>query len=163
MKSEVSLRTLTGGIRALLESDEEDAFERLNALVPDLREKAVSVAAWIANIEDFAAAIKEREKKVVELRQSYEKRAEKWRKYLIDCLLEAEVYEISNAQGEYLKLKKNPPKVVIDNPEEIPGELWRVPKAPEPEPDKKLVAVAIKEGIRVPGAHIEQGWRVEIV
>ena len=60
---------------------------------------------------------------------------------------------IMTGVGE-LKVKKNPPAVIIDDGAQIPAKYQREKIAIEP--DKKAIATAIKAGEEVPGAHMEQ-------
>jgi hypothetical protein len=54
-----------------------------------------------------------------------------------------------------MKLKKNPPSVVIDDLTQIPTQYQR--QKIQVDIDKVAIKAAIKAGEEVPGAHLEQG------
>jgi hypothetical protein len=60
--------------------------------------------------------------------------------------------------------RKNPGKVLIDDESQIPWDFMRLPEAPPPpdaEPDKKLIATALKvDPLSVPGARWLQEYRL---
>jgi hypothetical protein len=157
-----SLYSISRDLAALLESDEEDTAEQLDSLLPTLESKASAVAHWCQYQHDLAATLKAREEAIREQRKAIEARSERSKQYLRDCMERAEIWKITDTRtGTEISLKKNPPKVVIDNAEELPNEFWRVPDPPPPAPDLKAIGAALKTG-EVPGAHLEQGLRVEI-
>ena len=61
-----------------------------------------------------------------------------------------------------LKIKKNPPSVVIDSPDMIPAEFMKAPPPPPPSIDKVAIKEALKSGTEVPGARLNQELRLEI-
>lgn len=83
-----------------------------------------------------------------------EKLADRLRSYLASNL-EACGIEKVEGPGVSISFRKSA-AVVIDGEDLIPAEYMRQKPAPAPEPDKKAIADAIKAGIEVPGAHIEQ-------
>jgi hypothetical protein len=157
-----SLYSLSRDLATLLEA-EDDVSEQLDALLPTLEHKAAAVAHWCPYQDDLAATLKAREKAIAEQRKALEGRAEKQRAYLQACMERADVLKITDSRtGTEISLKKNPPRVVIDNEKEIPNELWRVPDPPPPAPDLKAIAAALKDNPAYRWAHLEQTWRVEI-
>jgi hypothetical protein len=58
-------------------------------------------------------------------------------------------------------IKQNPPKVVIDNPEELTDDLIVTKVVETKTPDKAKIKELLKVG-EVKGCHLEQGTRLEI-
>ena len=147
----------------LLESeyDEQTIADTLEAMSGDLTTKAVDVAKFIKNLDATAEAIKQAEKEMAERRKTIEKKAESIRNYL---LVNMQSCDMTKIECPYfaLTIKKNPPSVVIDDVNEIPSHLFTFPEPPPPSPDKKEIAKLLKDGIDVPGAHLEQNERIEI-
>lgn len=127
----------------------------------DIQEKCTNVGFVIRNMEALAAQINEAEQAMAARRKALESRAEHVREYLLRNM---QACQISKIESPYLTLSvlTNPPKVVIDDPEQVPDEYWRQPPVPLPELDKKAIAAAIKAGQTVAGAHIESGVRLSI-
>ena len=59
-----------------------------------------------------------------------------------------------------VKLKTNPPSVIINNQELIPDEYIRTKI--EQEPNKAMISAALKAGIAVGGCHLESKQTVVI-
>jgi hypothetical protein len=64
------------------------------------------------------------------------------------------IKSILTGWGE-MKVKKNPPSVVIDDLTQIPTQYQR--QKIQVDIDKVAIKAAIKAGEEVPGAHLEQG------
>jgi hypothetical protein len=147
----------------LLESDfdEQTIADTLESVSGDLTAKAVNVAMFIKNIDATAEAIKQAEKEMAERRKALEKKAESIRDYL---KYNMQACNMTKIECPYfaLTLKKNPPAVVVDDVDAIPNNLFVCPEPPLPFPDKKAIAQLLKEGVEVPGAHLEQSERLEI-
>ena len=75
--------------------------------------------------------------------------------------MEATGIEKISGPGVELSFRKSS-AVVVDGTDLIPAEYMRTKPAPEPEPDKKAIADAIKAGVEVPGAHLEQRRSLQI-
>ena len=162
-----SLYVLADEYRAAAESladmelDEQAVIDTLESLSGALEVKATNVAMFARNLEATAQAIKDAEAKMAARRKAVEARAERIRGYLWQSM---ELAGIPKIECPYFKLavRENPPSVVIESPNLIPAEFMRNPEPPPPEPDKKAIAEALKEGKNVPGAHLERGKRLEI-
>jgi hypothetical protein len=50
---------------------------------------------------------------------------------------------------------------VVDS-SKLPAEYWRLPPAPEPQPDKKKIADDIKHGVVIEGVQLVKKPRLEI-
>lgn len=128
-----------------------------------LKEKQLAVVAWLknndANIELLDGAIK----KLQERKKIMQKRYESLKDYLF-CNMKAHGISEINANDMTFtaKIKKNPPKLVIDDAGAIPTELYVYPPAPAPYPDNEAIKAKLKAGEVVEGAHLEQGERLDI-
>ena len=136
-----------------MDLDPQTIVDTLEGLSGELEVKAQSVAYMIRNFEVTAAAIKQHESEQAARRRAIETRAEGLKRYLASCM-EATGIEKIEGPGVKLSFRKSS-AVVIDGEDLIPQEYMRVKPAPPPEPDKKAIADAIKAGVSVPGAHVE--------
>ena len=167
MNAPLSLYQLSGDYLAvankLADSDmpPEVIADTLEGLDGDLEEKCTNVALFVRNLEATAESIKAAEKQMAERRKAIEAKAESVRRYLKDNMQRTGITKIESPYFA-LALKKNPPSVVIDDPAAIPSDYMVTPPAPPPSPDKALIKKAIQDGFIVPGAHLEQGERLDI-
>lgn len=154
---------VTSEIRTALDSDDPEALDRLEELVPALEERAPAVVRWINLVGDTIDLLKAREERIRDARKQLETSLEEKQRYIVDAMLRADATRIiDNRTGTEIALKKNPPKVVVDDETVIPEAFWRQPEPPPPALDKKALAAALKEYGSVPGCHAEQGWTLKI-
>jgi len=144
-----------------LDLDEQTIADTLESISGDLTTKCTNIGFVIRNMESLAEQIKQAEQQMSARRKSIESRAEYVREYLRRNM---EACEISKIESPWfaITLRKNPPKVVVDDPEAVPIEFWRQPPMPAPEIDKKAIAEQLKSGGVVSGTHLEQGVSVSI-
>lgn len=162
MKDLDRLYFVSQDVAAALDSDEPEAAERVLALVPKIESAVEQVARWIELEGDGVELLKAREAAIRDERKAREERIERARTHLLNAMQRAEIMRIVDSRtGTSIALKKNPPQVVVDDPEKIPKAFWREIPAPPPAIDKRELAKALKE-YEVPGAHSEQTWKVEI-
>lgn len=161
-----SLYAISTDLALLLDRDDMDPADleaEVERLLPALEQKTAGVAAWVEYQQDLAAAIHEREKKVVAARKVLEARAEKWKDYLKRCMTLAGAGSVTDPRtGTTVTLQRNPPRVEIEDEGLIPDEYKRKPPPPAPVPDKKIIAEALKDGVPVPGAKLIQDTRIVI-
>lgn len=155
-------------LQALADSDaeipEEVIRDTLEGLTGELQVKATNVAMFVRNQESLADAIEEAAKAMKERAARVRRRSDSIRQYLLDNMLAAGITSIESA-ALALKIKKNPPSVIVDDETAVPDRFKvEVPPPPPPPPrvDKKLVGDALKAGETVPGCHLEQKQRLEI-
>jgi hypothetical protein len=162
-----SLYILTGDYLAisnkLLESDldEQTIRDTLEGAAGELEEKAVNVAMFVRNLESSAEQIKQARQQMDARCKVIEAKADSIKRYLKDNMQRSGITKIESPYFA-LTLKKNPPSVIIDDPAAIPADYMVIHPAPQPSPDKKMIAQAIKDGLAIPGAHVEQGDRLDI-
>ena len=160
----MKLYEVTKDIEEMLEKtepDDEYFNDTMESLQINWEEKAGGVSAYIGNLEATVAAIKNAEKNMAERRKSILRNVESLKKYLMDNMDRLNIDKIETAHF-VAKIKKNPPKVVINNEEEVPEDFW----------DKQVKWVInktkIKEALKgdgkvnVKGAEIVQSRRLVI-
>lgn len=134
--------------------------DTLESLSGDLEVKSQNVAFMVRSLEADAAACKQWAKDAAERAKAIEARAERLKDYLAANMIACGIEKISGP-GVELSFRKSA-AVVIDAEYLIPAEFMRRKPAPDPEPDKKAIADAIKEGKEVAGAHVEQRLNLQI-
>ena len=144
-----------------LDLDDQTIADTLESIGGDMTLKANNIGFAIRNIESLAAQIKEAEAAMAARRKALEARAEHVREYLLRNMVACEMTKIESPYF-VISVRKNPPKVVIDDPEAVPAEFWRQPPIPAPELDKKKLAEDMKAGVVVKGSHLESGMSVLI-
>jgi len=129
--------------------------DTLEALSGEIEEKAINVAKYYENLLADASAIKDAESKMAARRKVIEKRAASLKSYLKANMERTGITEIS-CPYFVIKVKKNPPKVIVDDENLVPLEFktpisaWKIDKA------------AIKKAGGCDGAHTEQDTRIDI-
>lgn len=144
-----------------LDLDENTISDTLESMSGDLEVKATNIAAFARNLEATAAAIREAEVDMAKRRKAIEKRAERLNAYLLFGMRNAGIQKIETPHFT-IAVKTNPTSVVIDEPDLIPVAYLRQPPPPPAAPDKAAIKQAINDGIDVPGAHLAQGFRIDI-
>lgn len=144
-----------------LDLPDEVVNDTLESLQLPLEQKAVSVASFVRNIEASAEAIRQAEADMRARRTAIENRAKRVRAYLLEQMARTGIKQIECPLFK-ISIRENPPAVVIDAESQIPDEFMATPPMPEPVPDKKAIAAAIKGGREVAGCHLERGTRLEI-
>ncbi|MEN9885570.1 MAG: hypothetical protein RL758_148 [Pseudomonadota bacterium] len=145
---------------AELELDEQTVADTLESLGGELEQKAQNVALFIRGLEADADAMRQWAKDATDRAKAMEQRAERMRDYLASCMQSCQIEKIIGP-GVELGFRKSS-AVVIDDQDLIPADYMRTKPAPPPEPDKKAIADAIKAGLDVPGAHVEQRKTLQI-
>ena len=141
-----------------MELDEQAIADTLEGEAGALEEKAESIAAIARNLEAAAAAIQEDERRMAKRRQAFERRADRLRTYLTDCMQMAGIKKIEGRRFS-ISVRKNPPSVEVYDESLLPSEFFRIP---DPVMDKKKVMDLLKAGMEVPGATLKQGTRLDI-
>jgi hypothetical protein len=150
-------------VERLMETQEDAAAIRdtIEAESYPLEVKAQNVAYAVRNLESLAAQIKDAEKQMADRRKSIENRAMHVKEYLKTAMEVAGVEKI-DCPHFALSIKKNPPSVDIFEPGLIPAEYMKTPEPPPPAPDKTAIKEAIRAGVEVPGATLQQNTRLDI-
>lgn len=151
-------------LNALAESDDippEVIRDTLDGLEGTLREKAVSVAHFIRNLEEVAGSIDLAAAAMLARADRLRARAVAIREYL---LFNMQATGITKIESPFftLAVRTNPLAVVIDDESAIPDAYKVQPPQPPPRVDRAAIAKTIKDGGSVPGCHGEQKQRLEI-
>lgn len=148
---------------AEMDLDEAAVIDTLAGLEGELAVKAASIGAIVLNLEAASDSIELVRQRLEARSVALAARAERIRVYLKTCMDAAGITKIeANDKTFALTVKKNPPKVVINETwGAIPPEFERV--IPERrEPDKKKIGDALKAGEPLPFASLEQSTRLDI-
>lgn len=135
-----------------------DTLDSLN-LRENLEEKAISLAAFIKNLELEAEALRKAIDELVWREGALLNKIERNKSYLLYALKECKVPRI-NGPELTIKVCKNNQKVKITNIMAIPPDYYRTKQEFVLEKDK--IRKALKEGIAVPGCELVQEQRLEI-
>jgi len=133
--------------------------DTLGDITEHFRDKALNIGCFVANLNLEAEALKTMEERIQQRRKAAERKSDWLTEYLHGTMAHLGFDEFKDQQIR-LKLKKTPPKVILDDPQVIP-EDYRETKI-EVLIRKSQIAADLKQGIAVPGAHLEAGTRLEI-
>ena len=134
--------------------------DTLEGLPGEFEEKARNVACYAKNLEAEAEAIKTAIEGMQARSKALTNKAEWMREYLQANMIITGFTEIKSPYF-VMKLKKNPPKVVIDCEAALPLSCFKI--VPETRvPDKAAIKQYLTTGKEMSGAHLEQGERLEI-
>lgn len=150
--------------RQLQESDlpVEAVNDTLEGLTLPIEEKARAVAVVIANMQENEELVQQAIDKLSERLKRIAARREWLTGYLKVNMQRTGITKIEHPLLK-ISLRKNPVKVVIDSPVDVPLDYYGPQKPPPPrEISKTLIKAAIEAGKIVPGAHLAQDERVEI-
>lgn len=131
--------------------------KRLDALQMERQKKIENILLWIKNLKSEAGAIREEEKKLADRRQSDEKKAESLTQY-IQNVLNGEKFKTSRVVVSYRKSEA----VIVDDLQLMQEMCDEYLKYKDPEPDKAKIKAALKDGITVPGCHLEERQNITI-
>lgn len=132
---------------------DEDVANALNALTISRDEKIENIGLWIKDTIAEAEAIKE-EKRKLEIRQRQKERLVESLKRYLDYALAGQKFSSPRVAISFRNVVNG--KTVIDDPTLIPMAFQKVVT----EPIKSEISKAIKAGMDVPGAHLEDSHSV---
>jgi hypothetical protein len=148
----------------LLAEQHDDAqliADTLESVSGPLDEQLENLAKMVRNIEAAEHGVQQTIAGLEARRAGLRRAAERGCKLILELMQAAQRDRATTALFS-LAIKKNPPLVVIDCEAELPPAFLMHHAPPRPTPDKKAIAAALKAGTPVPGAHSEQGVRLEI-
>lgn len=145
--------------------DEQDGeqviADTLDSISGPLDERLENLAKMVRNVEAAAMGVEQTIASLEARHAGLKRAAERGRRLILDLMLIAQRERVTTALFA-LAIKRNPSQVVIDHASELPPEYVIRHAAPPPSPNKKAIAAALKAGNPVPGAHTEQGVRLDI-
>ena len=156
MESIYDISQRYNAITSLLEDDsipQEEINAALMAIMDDVVSKGENGIIFLHKQEALIEAAKTEKKKIDAYIKSREAVVKRTKAAYLYAMEKMGMKSIQTARGE-IKVKKNPPAVVIDDMALLPPE-YTIPKI-EIKPDKPAIKTAIRMGETVPGAHIEQ-------
>jgi hypothetical protein len=142
-----------------LDLPDEVIADSLEGASGDLEAKAWNIAALIQQFEGDIGVIKDAEQRMTARRKTLDRRVTWLREYLLVTLLRVGIHEIDSPEF-VIRIRDNPPRVVLDDESAIPGTFRR----------EEIVVSIRKDDIRktlldgqdVPGAHLERDKRLVI-
>lgn len=135
--------------------------DTLESISEPFDEQLEDLAKMVRNIEAAEQGVQQTLASLEARQAGLQRAAERGRKLILELMQAAHRDRAATALFS-LAIKKNPPFVVIDCESELPPAYLIRHAPPPPTPDKKAIAAALKAGTPVPGAHSEQGVRLEI-
>lgn len=144
---------------------EQAWFDTLESIECDFMDKAENIAAYIKSLNAYADTLKAEEKKLAERRRAKENRAERLKKYLLDCMERTHISKVdrpmaqisvrNNAESPHFKSESE----FITWAQENADELLRYKP---PEIDKTAVKNYLKDGGKLDGVTLERSKSVII-
>lgn len=132
----------------------DSVHDAIYAVEGELEAKCANGVGFLRFLDDKIAAVEAQEKRIKAYKQFLQGRQETVKKAFIDGLNRIEKSEVITDNG-VMKIRKNPPKVVIDCADAIPDEYMR--KTITYTPDKTAMKAVLQKGETIPGVHLEQG------
>lgn len=143
----------------ILDLPEEDIEEMIEVLQLDRTEKIENIACLCKELKKEAEALAETKKEIAARYDAEinarKRRIESLKNYLMGNLEEGEKVKTMRA-SIFWKIDSS---VVIDDIYRVPVEYYKIV---EPEASKTAIKDAIKDGLTVPGAHIESKASIQI-
>jgi hypothetical protein len=133
---------------------DEQLKEALVALEESKVEKCGNAICYLNMLKHGIEDMKAEEKRIATMRKSLESRAKNLESAFAYVLKNMGDKEVITKYG-VMKVRKNPPSVVIDDLSKVPTKFQH--QKIEVTIDKTAIKAAIKAGEEVPGAHLEQG------
>ena len=135
----------------------ETSLERLDEIKDTIENKAINIVRVWKQMEAYQTAI-EKERKAMELRESHlKKQVKNLKDYLQTNMLACQITKIECPQFK-ISLQKNPGSVKFSDESRVPQEYKKV----EVKNDVSMIRDALKMGIEVPGAYLDQGTSIRI-
>ena len=143
-----------------LDIDTETMIDTLDSMGGDLEEKAVNTIFVCRNLMATAEAIKTAEEAMAKRRKAMVSRAAHLEKNVFDAMQQTGIQRIESPYFA-LSIASNPGAVDVFEPGLLPSDYMREVPAYE-EPDKALIAKALKAGYEVPGARLVISQRLSV-
>ena len=159
MSTEMKLYEIAPAFAALVEQDDftEGDLKTLDELNLALKDKAGNIAAITDKYETFITLCETEEKRIKARKKATQNKVRRLNDYLKYGMTATGVKKIEYGTRT-ISLQNNPPKLVIDNEEEIPPRYYVI--VPETtQLDKAMVKWDLKDG-EIPGVHLEQGQSI---
>lgn len=162
----MKLYEITNEVQSLLDNISEDGelseniIENLDNLQQDFENKAVSVAAYIKNLEAEETMIAEAIKDMTIRKSRLTNKVQSLTDYLQFNLQKLSINEIKSSPYFKIRLKQCPPSIDVFDENQIPPEFWREKIISSI--DKIKLKEVLSEGVEVAGASIQRRIKLEI-
>ena len=140
------------------EIDEKKVAERIDALNIAFDDKVDSIACYIKDLSRLLEGIKAEKNALSERQKKVENKIERLKDYITNALVLNGKKKVVTARNEITYATSHP--LTIYNEALLPLEYWR--KVEDIKPDKELIKQAIKDGISVDGARIDDKLNLRI-
>lgn len=147
-----------------LDLDDQTLKDTLESMSGDIETKAQNYAFVIRNMESLAEQTKQAAAGMTGRAKAITARVDRIKEHLLGALIFAGVKKVECPYFT-MKVRDNPPSVIVFDEKQIPLAYMAMPEPPPPPgltPNKTMIAAAIKAGIDVPGCRVEQKQRIEI-
>lgn len=135
--------------------------DTIEGLEGTIQEKAVSVAAFIRNVEANAEMVAEAARQLADRARRMANRADQVRAYLLFNLQATGITKIESHEFT-IAVRNNPESVRVADGAELPAEFYVAVPQPPPRLDKTALKAALKAGRQIDGCWLEAGQRLEI-
>lgn len=142
--------------KEIIDISDETELDKLN---DDIEKKAINVASYIRNIEIESAAIDDAIKKMKERKERLDRKVEFLKDYLKYNLEKCDKKEVKSPFFD-IKVKQNPPKVLVIDESLIPEMYFKVITTRKI--DLSMLSKALKNDTFITGAELEKRTRIEI-
>ncbi len=140
------------------EIDPQCIADTLEAIGGEIEDKADGYAKVITEANMQIGGLKAQIDRLTERKKTIENNIKNMKKSLADAMIAVDKPKFKTLLFSF-NVQKNPPKLVIDKPDDIPSE-YLIPQPPKV--DSKPIIEAIKEGATFKFAHCEQSEGVRI-
>lgn len=139
----------------------EAVINALEQVGGEFNSKAVAVVRVITNHDSDVAALDAEIARLNARKKAIVGRREWLDGYLLHNMQLSGISEIK-CPAFTIRLRENPPSVVVDDDAVIPAEYMRVPPPPKASPDKVEIKKALLAGVEIAGCTLDRKVRVEI-
>ena len=160
----MTLYEITDNYKAVLEMaqnpdiDEQAIKDTLEAIQGDIKEKADGYAKVIKELDGETDKLTAEIKRLTDRKNTIQNNIAYMKQSLKEAMTSTGNLKFRTDLFSF-NIQKNPPALIVDNEETIPSE-YLIPQ--EPKIDKKAIIDFLKNGNKVPYAHIEQSEGVRI-
>ena len=160
----MTLYEMTDNYKAVLEMaqnpdiDEQAIKDTLEAIQGDIKEKADGYAKVIKELDGETDKLTAEIKRLTDRKNTIQNNIAYMKQSLKEAMTATGNLKFRTDLFSF-NIQKNPPALIVDNEETIPSE-YLIPQ--EPKIDKKAIINFLKNGNKVPYAHIEQSEGVRI-
>ena len=143
----------------------QEVDAQLTALSSTTEDKCIAVASWIKKMESEKKQLDYMEEELTKRKVAYEKEISK----RLDKLKnDMESFGISEVKCPYftLRIKKNPFSTKVYDESQIPSQYFNEREIIKIERKPSLTAIkeeVLKTGVQIPGAHVQQNTKLEIL